>query len=77
MRKLNYALGLILASGILAAGPALAAGPSNLDQYGCRSEKADEYKCYQGEQAGKTFKSQNEMLAKTSTRPMGSHRSAR
>jgi hypothetical protein len=72
MKKFNYALGLALASGLLmAATPASAAVPSNLDQYGCRSEKAGEYKCYQGEQAGKTFKSQNEMLSKTSTRPMG------
>jgi hypothetical protein len=72
MKKFNYAMGLILASGMLAAAPASAAVPSNLDQYGCRAEKAGEYKCYQGEQAGKTFKSQNDMLSKTSTRPMGS-----
>jgi hypothetical protein len=72
MKKFNYALGLVLASGLLmAAAPASAAVPSNLDQYGCRNEKAGEYKCYQGEQAGKTFKSQNDMLSKTSTRPMG------
>jgi hypothetical protein len=65
MKNASLSLAVLTAAGFLAAAPALAA-PANLDSYGCRTEGSD-YRCYTGSHSGQNFKSQSEMLAKTST----------
>lgn len=61
------ALGVCLLSGVLTTGPVMARGnatPGDLDQYGCRMEGSSTmYHCYKGDMAGRSFRTQQEMLS--------------
>lgn len=63
MKKLALGLAAVTAAVMLAGSAEAAAPRPTLDQYGCRWESStDNYRCYRGQFAGRSFENQRHMI---------------